>query len=166
MRNRIFLPMTDKPSLLAANVKWLLAKAGLNPTSLSAALGKKADGTPVVPQATIFRIAEGLSENPRNATLNPIAEFFRVRVSDLWEHDFANLGRPAKSIVQSIDQGRLASSVNDSAAKVKKALRDLNAADRNAYDARDVLFLQNLLADLKADALSSFDPSTDGDQEE
>lgn len=60
------------------NIKYLMEKAGMNPTSLAAALKNAMPKDKWVPQATIFRIIEGESENPRTSSLAPIAEYFGV----------------------------------------------------------------------------------------
>lgn len=47
------------------------------------ALGKK------VPQSTIFRIINGISDDPKTATLEPLARFFKVTVADLRHKDLS-----------------------------------------------------------------------------
>lgn len=68
-----------------SNLKYLMKKHGLNPTSLSARTK--------IPQASIFRIVEGESKDPKTATLSPLAAHFGITVADLrhknLETDFA-----------------------------------------------------------------------------
>lgn len=92
MRQRIF-PGMSKPELplVARNLIWLMERRGLNPTALATELVRF--GYPV-PQPTIFRITSGESKDPRTNSLEPIAAYFDVTVSQLREHDFAQLGMP------------------------------------------------------------------------
>lgn len=84
----------SKPELplVARNVDWLMKRKGINPTSLASELVRF--GCPV-PQPTIFRITSGESKDPRTASLEPIAAYFGVSVSQLREHNFEQLGMPA-----------------------------------------------------------------------
>jgi phage repressor protein C with HTH and peptisase S24 domain len=92
MQQRIFAGMS-KPELplVARNVDWLMKRKGINPTSLASELVRF--GYPV-PQPTIFRITSGESKDPRTASLEPIAAYFGVSVSQLREHNFEQLGMP------------------------------------------------------------------------
>lgn len=69
------------------NIKYLMDKSGLNPTSLATALEKMFPDEVRVPQATIFRIVEGITRDPRTSSLAPIAKFFQVSLSDLRSKD-------------------------------------------------------------------------------
>ncbi len=69
----------DANTFVRVNLDYLMRKARLNPSSLSV----KTD----VPQASIFRIIEGESKDPRTSTLQPLAAFFNVSVSDLRHKD-------------------------------------------------------------------------------
>jgi phage repressor protein C with HTH and peptisase S24 domain len=62
---------------LAANLKAFMSGAGLSENELARRTG--------VPQPTIHRVLSGKSEDPRSATLRPIAELAGVRVDDLRE---------------------------------------------------------------------------------
>ncbi|MFZ6654054.1 S24 family peptidase [Undibacterium sp. TJN19] len=88
------------------NIKYLMDKAGLNPTSLATALEKKFPVDMWVPQATIFRIVEGITKDPRTSSLSPIADFFKVSLSDLRSTDLrsAEASLPAPDM----DDGGLA----------------------------------------------------------
>ncbi len=69
------------------NIKYLMDKSGMNPTSLATALEKMFPDDVRVPQATIFRIVEGITKDPRTSSLAPIAKFFNVSLSDLRSKD-------------------------------------------------------------------------------
>ncbi|MFZ6756744.1 S24 family peptidase [Undibacterium sp. Ji50W] len=69
------------------NIKYLLERSGMNPTSLATALEKFFPEDKWVPQATIFRIVEGITKDPRTSSLAPIAEYFGVNISDLRTKD-------------------------------------------------------------------------------
>lgn len=135
----------ENNSLLARNVTWLMNQAGLNPTSLSAALGEKAPGKPVVPQVTIFRIVNAHSESPRNSTLQPIAAYFGVAVSDLWEHDFEKLGMPSKQrVADVIDAGR---DSTDYDAEAQDIIRRLQALPIERLGAFTWVQIKTIIAD-------------------
>lgn len=61
------------------NLGWLLSSRNTNPNSLAEATG--------VPQPTIHRILTGESADPRTKTLEPIARYFGVTVSELRHSD-------------------------------------------------------------------------------
>ena len=86
MRVCILHGMTVKDNLSA-----LMEAEGLNPHSLSTKTG--------VSQPTIFRILEGESKSPRDDTLRPLADFFRVTIQELRYGDFSsenfNTGYPS-----------------------------------------------------------------------
>lgn len=71
----------DKTTQVANNLQWLMTKARTNPHELQRATG--------VPQPTIHRILTGVSTDPRTQTLEPLARFFQVSVSDLRDRDLA-----------------------------------------------------------------------------
>jgi transcriptional regulator with XRE-family HTH domain len=73
--------MSISQQFLAANLRYLMDKRGLNPNSLSDQIGNKP------PQATIFRILNGESLTPRDGTLEPLAAFFGVPVHALRYED-------------------------------------------------------------------------------
>lgn len=97
MRHRIIVGMRKEKPLVARNVHWLIEEAGTNPTALSIAIGSKKNGGAIVPQPTLFRMLEGETKSPRNSTLQPIADYFGVKLSDLLEWDFEAHGRPLRA---------------------------------------------------------------------
>lgn len=60
---------------LRRNLAYLIAKHGINPTALAKATG--------VQQPTIHRILKGESDDPRTATVQPLADYFGVSVEFL-----------------------------------------------------------------------------------
>lgn len=62
-------------SQLRRNLAYLIAKHGINPTALAKATG--------VQQPTIHRILKGESDDPRTATVQPLADYFGVSVDFL-----------------------------------------------------------------------------------
>lgn len=64
---------------LKSNIDYLLEKHNTNPNELSEKHG--------IPQSTIFRIQNGLTENPRQSTLRAISEWSGVDVGDLLTKD-------------------------------------------------------------------------------
>jgi phage repressor protein C with HTH and peptisase S24 domain len=60
---------------LRRNLAYLIAKRGINPTALAKATG--------VQQPTIHRILKGESDDPRTATVQPLADYFGVTVEFL-----------------------------------------------------------------------------------
>lgn len=76
---------------LRQNVQWLMDRAGHSPYSLADASGAN--------QPTIFRILSGESEEPRTKTLQPIADYFGVSVSDLRYKDMTDGSLTDKSAV-------------------------------------------------------------------
>ncbi|MBU3845927.1 MAG: helix-turn-helix domain-containing protein [Candidatus Acinetobacter avistercoris] len=68
---------------LKSNIDYLLEKHKTNPNELSEKHG--------IPQSTIFRIQNGLTENPRQSTLKAISEWSGVDVGDLLTKDLKML---------------------------------------------------------------------------
>lgn len=66
---------TCEMSYLRKNVAHLMAAGGHNPNSLADASHAK--------QPNIFRILEGQSEEPRDSTLKPLADYWMVTIQDL-----------------------------------------------------------------------------------
>lgn len=64
---------------LKSNIDYLLEKFKTNPNELDEQHG--------IPQSTIFRIQNGLTENPRQSTLRAISEWSGVPVGDLLTKD-------------------------------------------------------------------------------
>lgn len=73
--------MKTAQSPVARNLQALMLKAGTNPHELQRATG--------VPQPTIHRILTGESSDPRSQTLQPLADFFKITVSDLRDSEFS-----------------------------------------------------------------------------
>lgn len=74
-----------KPELLVKkNLEWLIAKRKTNPHELHRLTGVK--------QPTIHRILTGESTDPRTSTLQPLADYFGVKVADLRDQDLAHAG--------------------------------------------------------------------------
>lgn len=67
-------------SYLQSNIDYLLRKNKTNPNDLE-------QKHPEIKQSTLFRIANGITQNPRWSTLEPFAEWAGVQVSDLIEKD-------------------------------------------------------------------------------
>lgn len=66
-------------SQLRRNLAYLIAKHGINPNVLAKATG--------VQQPTIHRILKGESDDPRTATIQPLADYFGVTVEFLRTND-------------------------------------------------------------------------------
>ncbi|MGA4742236.1 S24 family peptidase [Acinetobacter junii] len=83
---------------LKSNIDYLLEKHKTNPNELSEKHG--------IPQSTIFRIQNGLTENPRQSTLRAISEWSGVDVGDLLTKDLRLLEsgpNEAKSVFNKLD---------------------------------------------------------------
>lgn len=96
IRQHIVAIMNEEKPLVARNLEWLIANAQSNPYKLAEELSL--NGKKGVPQPTIHRILEGQHKSPRNSTLEPIAKYFRVKLSDLLEWDFKKNGFPAANV--------------------------------------------------------------------
>lgn len=83
--------MSTPKTLIAKNLEWLIFhKHRINPNILAAAAK--------VPQPTIHRILTGESLDPKTATLQPIASYFGVSVSDLREKDLEAIAHGAGNV--------------------------------------------------------------------
>ena len=71
-----------KLSIAGKNLIYLMNKHGLNATSLANAA--KAN------QPSLFRIVNGVSQDPREDTLKPYAEYFGIEVADLRTKDLTS----------------------------------------------------------------------------
>lgn len=80
-------------TLVAKNLRWLIRTREINPSILATATK--------VHQPTIHRILSGESQDPKTATLQPIANYFGVSVADMREKDLAE--QPAKALASSLD---------------------------------------------------------------
>lgn len=88
MQSRIFQRMeSNKKTLVAKNLIWLMEKHKTNPTQLEKETEKRGKK---VPQSTIFRVINGISEDPKTATLKPLADYFGVPVADLKHKDLTD----------------------------------------------------------------------------
>lgn len=76
--------MTKTLNALAANLRYLLERHGLNPNSLAGLVHNQP------PQPTILRIRNGEVQTPRDATIQPIADYFNVSVHALRYEDLAS----------------------------------------------------------------------------
>ena len=72
---------------LTLTLPMLIKKAGLNETSLVAAINDKA-GKEVISQSKIWNIRKGISKEPRDSSLAPIADYFGLRVDQLKDVDY------------------------------------------------------------------------------
>jgi SOS-response transcriptional repressor LexA len=73
--------MKKPPLLVKSNLEWLLKSRNINPYELARQTG--------VPQPTIHRILTGESADPRTSTLQGLAAYFNVHVSNLRDVDLA-----------------------------------------------------------------------------
>ena len=73
---------SEENSRIAKNLSWLLNKFKTNPNALQQITN--------IPQPTIHRILSGESKDPRTSTLQPLARYFGISVSDLRDKDLAN----------------------------------------------------------------------------
>ncbi|MDY6469154.1 S24 family peptidase [Acinetobacter faecalis] len=81
---------------LKSNIDYLLEKHKTNPNELSEKHG--------IPQSTIFRIQNGLTENPRQSTLKAISEWSGVEVGDLLTKDLRIMDMiPNKTSIETWD---------------------------------------------------------------
>lgn len=71
----ILIMQTDTSKRLKENLTKLLASRGLNPTEF-ASMAR-------IPRATVQKLLDGLTENPRNITLTAITKFFDVSIENL-----------------------------------------------------------------------------------
>lgn len=82
-------------SQLRRNLAYLMAKHGTNPTALAKATG--------VPQPTIHRILKGESDDPRTATVRPLADYFGVSVEFLRTANIEALDRCKPPALQEVE---------------------------------------------------------------
>lgn len=90
---------TDQRPLLARNLDYLISKAGTSPYALEKLTG--------VNQPTIHRILTGESASPRDKNIQPLADYFRVTVSELRYKDLQEidvLGEPDEADFAMISQ--------------------------------------------------------------
>lgn len=78
-------------SYLQSNIEYILKKNDTNPNDLE-------QKHPEIKQSTLFRIANGITKNPRWSTLEPFAKWAGVQVSDLIEKDLTNSSDLVKKI--------------------------------------------------------------------
>ena len=115
--------------LLMANYRTPEHPKGLNPGRLASAITEKF-GEGVVSQNKIRRIVSRESREPRPSSLDPIARFFGVSVSQLSDYDYiesvvnaGTMSEPEKAlIIQEINKKLWTSSLDDCVA-VNKILK-------------------------------------------
>lgn len=78
-------------SYLQSNIEYILKKNDTNPNDLE-------QKYPEIKQSTLFRIANGITKNPRWSTLEPFAKWAGVQVGDLIEKDLTNSSDLIKKI--------------------------------------------------------------------
>lgn len=75
--------MSTTKNYLVSNLRYLMDRRQVNPTSLADLIGNSP------PQATIFRILNGESLTPRDTTIQPLADFFGVTLNALRYEDLS-----------------------------------------------------------------------------
>lgn len=78
--------MEKKPPL-AVTLPMLYKHTGLNDTTLAAAINEL-HGNDKFKQNTVRRLSTGESEQPRDSTVQPVADFFNMTVSQIKDVDF------------------------------------------------------------------------------
>lgn len=85
MRERIFVRMSDtEKSRVVRNLEWLIERAKTSPYAIEQEM--KARGIKIN-QPTIHRVLSGETKEPRGSTLQPLADYFGVTLSDLRDRD-------------------------------------------------------------------------------
>ncbi|SSY80319.1 LexA family protein [Alysiella crassa] len=77
---------TQKISVAGKNLAYLMERQGFNATSLVAEI-KKENPNSKANQPTLFRIITGETEDPKETSLQPFADYFGVEVADLRMRD-------------------------------------------------------------------------------
>lgn len=78
--------MEKKPPL-AVTLPMLYEHTGLNDTTLAAAVNK-IQGNDKLKQNTVRRLSTGESEQPRDSTVRPVAEFFNMTIGQIKDVEF------------------------------------------------------------------------------
>jgi SOS-response transcriptional repressor LexA len=86
--------MNKRELLVKKNLEWLIEKRRTNPHELQRVTG--------VPQPTIHRILTGESTDPRTKTLQPLADFFGISVSDLRDRELS--AAPGAAVPPAFDE--------------------------------------------------------------
>ena len=92
---------------LRENLQWHMEQRGYNSHSLADSLRARGFSSPS--QATIFRILDGTSSDPRRASLKPIADLFSITVDELCarEHPASKTARAGRDIEDDSDSTRV-----------------------------------------------------------
>ncbi|MGS1060562.1 hypothetical protein [Burkholderia glumae] len=119
--------MTTFKTLVASNIDWLMSRSNTNANDLGKVLAEEKGKKSL--QSTIHRIVSGESQDPKTASLLPIASHFDVTVDELRTHDFRRDGFPTRGLAQpSREQSRPAEQKVSRAAQ--KLVNDIVNADR------------------------------------
>ncbi|MDN7881413.1 helix-turn-helix domain-containing protein [Burkholderia aenigmatica] len=86
-------------SLLTQNLEFLLRTHEIKPAALAAAVGLQ--------QPTLHRILSGNSADPRSASLQPIADYFKVTVEQLRNLDLEKWGIPEGKTPSTTDENQV-----------------------------------------------------------
>lgn len=97
---------------LKSNIDYLLEKHNTNPNDLSEKHG--------IPQSTIFRIQNGLTENPRQSTLQAISKWSGVDVGDLLTKDLRSIDSDTPAVI--IESDKIESNVSKKVASLAPVL--------------------------------------------
>ncbi|MDO3663381.1 S24 family peptidase [Acinetobacter higginsii] len=113
---------------LKSNIDYLLEKHKTNPNELSEKHG--------IPQSTIFRIQNGLTENPRQSTLQAISKWSGVNVGDLLTKDLRSLNSSTQ--VETLESKKIESNVSKKAATLAPVLSWVQAGSFTNVQAIDM----------------------------
>ncbi|WP_335953720.1 LexA family protein [Acinetobacter higginsii] len=120
---------------LKSNIDYLLEKHNTNPNDLSEKHG--------IPQSTIFRIQNGLTENPRQSTLQAISKWSGVDVGDLLTKDLRSLDLASKK--DTIESNKIDSNVSKKAATLAPVLSWVQAGTFTNVQAVDLSQIEEWL---------------------
>ncbi|RKG47336.1 peptidase S24 [Acinetobacter cumulans] len=81
---------------LQSNIEHILDRNNTNPNDLE-------QKHPDIKQSTLFRIANGITKNPRWSTLEPFAKWAGVSVSDLIEKDLRGISSSVTKLDNNVD---------------------------------------------------------------
>lgn len=85
-----FIMSIQKISVAGKNLLYLMERKGFNATSLVAEI-KKENPSSKANQPTLFRIITGETEDPKETSLQPYADYFGIGVADLRMSDLTNV---------------------------------------------------------------------------
>lgn len=92
--------MNGYKTLIASNIDWLMEQKSTNANELAVNLAQLYPTAKTPSQATIFRIVNGESVDPKKITVQPIADYFDITVEQLREWDFRQSGYPEQSTLR------------------------------------------------------------------